>query len=47
MYIKLDPEEKGENPYTAIIQANQNLDSYLLSIKDNEPEGNFKCAPPE
>lgn len=47
MYIKLDPEENGENPYSAIIAANQNLDSYLLSIKENNDETLFKCAPPE
>ncbi len=48
MYIKLDPEDKWENPYTSILQANQNLDSYLLSIKDNnDTSANFKCAPPE
>lgn len=47
MYIKLDPEENGENPYTSIIAANQNLDSYLLSIKENNDETLFKCAPPE
>ncbi len=48
MYVKLDPEEKGENPYLDIIAANQNLNNYLLSIKDvDDGEALFKCAPPE
>lgn len=50
MYVKLDPEDKAENPYSDIIAANQSLNSYLFNIKwwnwwDNS--WNFKCAPPE
>lgn len=50
MYVKLDPEDKGENPYANIIANNLKLNSALLwnngkSKKDNK--WNFKCAPPE
>ncbi|MBW7954446.1 VCBS repeat-containing protein [Candidatus Gracilibacteria bacterium] len=48
MYIKMDPEDKGENPYLDIFKANQDLNNYLLSIKDQGNDGPlFKCAPPE
>ncbi len=50
MYVKLDPEDKGENPYSDIIAANNQLNSFLFNVKwsnwsDNS--WNFKCAPPE
>lgn len=49
MYIKLDPEEKWENPYLSIIQAHQALNTQLFTIKDIEENSDalFKCAPPE
>lgn len=36
MYIKMDPEDKSENPYADIIKANESLKSYLISVKDNQ-----------
>ena len=49
MYIKLNPEEKWENPYNDIISKNLDLNNYLLNIWSNSWKNNwnFKCAPPE
>lgn len=50
MFIKLDPEDRWENPYTAIIQANQELDNYLTALDNGDISDDgalFKCAPPE
>jgi hypothetical protein len=33
MYVKLDPEDKGENPYSDIIAANNQLNSFLFNVK--------------
>ncbi len=46
MYVKLDPEDNWENPYSDIIANNLNLNNYLLNIANNS-NANFKCAPPE
>lgn len=50
MYVKLDPEDKWENPYADTMAANANLNNFLLSTKGSwawAGWGNFKCAPPE
>jgi len=50
MYIKLDPEEKGTNPYASIIARNIALNTSLLSSNVFSPsweDGTFKCAPPD
>lgn len=48
MYIKLDPEEKWENPYASIMAQNQNLlNSLLFSNVWWTDKSLFKCAPPE
>jgi hypothetical protein len=49
MYVKLDPEEMGENPYADIMASNQNLSNTLLfsNTDANDDSSMFKCAPPE
>ncbi len=55
MYVTLDPENKGENPYADIISQNLQINSDLFSSNilsaerenEGEDEGIFKCAPPE
>lgn len=55
MYIKLDPEEKWENPYADIIAQNIALNTSLFSYNlteswdtaTNNWDEMFKCAPPD
>ncbi len=52
MYVKLDPEEKAENPYSEVLSKNSTLSTQLLgsNIWISENLGNewvFQCAPPE
>jgi len=55
MYVTLDPENKGENPYADIVSQNLQLNADLFSSnilseekhKESDVEGIFKCAPPE
>lgn len=50
MYIKLDPEQKANNPFASIIAKNIALNTSLLSsnvISPTDKDGTFKCAPPD
>ncbi len=50
MYIKLDPNEKANNPFASIIARNITLNTSLLSSNIAPPagkEGVFQCAPPD
>ena len=49
MYIKMDPEQKGENPFADILTQNQELDNKLLNlnITNDQDNSNNKCSPPE
>lgn len=50
MYIKVDPEEKGKNPYADLIWLNLDLKNKLNASNtwwDFDNAGSFKCAPPE
>ena len=56
MYIQMNPESKGDNPYADIVQKNASLQSKLLgqniwnSNSDSDKDTTsavFKCAPPE
>ena len=51
MYIKFDPEEKGQNPYAGIIAQNITLNSYLgvanIKTPTHNSDGTFKCGPPD
>ncbi|MDD5769409.1 MAG: hypothetical protein PHE25_00425 [Candidatus Gracilibacteria bacterium] len=50
MYVKLDPNEKADNPFSDIIANNSILNNYLLGVRSttsNNGGANFKCAPPE
>ena len=58
MYIQMNPESKGDNPYKDIVQKNASLQSKLLwqniggsnwmwGNHGNNDEPMFKCAPPE
>ena len=50
MYIKMDPEDKGENPYSDIISKNLNLAALLMwdNIWWSGWKADFnECAPPE
>ena len=52
MYIKVDPEQKSNNPYANIISDNLKLNSILYwyniwKWNYNEEEWLFKCSPPD
>jgi len=51
MYVKLDPESKGENPYAEINSKNISLNSKLFTSRvwanNNSKNPVFNCAPPE
>lgn len=48
MYVKLDPEDKWENPYASIMAQNQNIyNTTMLSNTDTQDDSSFKCSPPE
>lgn len=48
MYIKMDPEDKDENPYAQLMADNQDINNKLISIKnETKSNSNSMCAPPE
>ncbi|PID87581.1 hypothetical protein CSB07_00690 [Candidatus Gracilibacteria bacterium] len=49
MFIGLDPEEKGENPYADIISENAKIDSEVFgsNVGNKDDSGTFECAPPD
>jgi len=51
MFVKLDPEDKGDNPYADIISRGLLLASQLLGSNVKGPQNTgetiFKCAPPD
>ena len=48
MYIKMDPEDKWENPYADIIWDNSHLNWMLFNLdKTWDWQAEFKCAPPD
>ena len=50
MYVKLDPQEKANNPYASVIARNIALNTSLLSsnvFSPNSQDGVFQCAPPD
>ncbi|MCD5380636.1 VCBS repeat-containing protein, partial [Candidatus Gracilibacteria bacterium] len=54
MYVTLDPEGKGENPYAEIVSQNLLVNSDLMSANlglsnedESDDDGKFNCAPPE
>ena len=53
MYIKLDPENKWENPFAKLDSLNALLNANIFAFNtnnwdwENNGEWVFKCAPPE
>ncbi len=54
MYVTLDPEGKGENPYAEVVSQNLLVNSDLMSANlwlsnedESDDDGKFNCAPPE
>lgn len=50
MYIKLEPEDKWENPYSDIITKNKELSTFLMASKIQDwdyTKSSDKCWPPE
>jgi len=50
MYVKLDPERKGNHPYADILSANLALNTTLSAANIEDPsyeEPTFECAPPD